>query len=146
MQCLRPCRSFGVTSIIFAAAMPSLAGCSRQPPRAEVRGEVKFDGQPIENGSIAFQPADGVGPSAGGEIKQGQYTVSVPPGRKRIEIHGSKLAGKRPPTPENPVEENVYRELIPPAYNLKSTLSEEVKEPETVLDFDLQPLAGETRQ
>jgi hypothetical protein len=135
-----------VVAAVSCLAIVSCSGCSRQPPSAEVRGEVTFDGEPIENGSIAFQPADGVGPSAGGEIKRGLYCVRVPPGRKRVEIHGSKRVGKRPPTPENPVEEDIYREFIPPDYNLKSTLNEEVKEPETILDFKLKPLAGKTGQ
>jgi hypothetical protein len=139
-------RPFGVAAAFSCLAIDAWSGCSRQPPRAEVRGEVTFDGEPVENGSIAFQPVDGVGPSAGGEIKRGLYCVRVPPGKKRVEIHGSKRVGKRPPTPENPVEEDIFREFIPPAYNLKSTLNEEVKEPETVLDFKLKPVAAESGQ
>lgn len=122
--------------------MTAIIGCGRGGlPMADVHGEVKFDGQPIETGSIAFHPDDGIGPSTGGEIKNGQYAVRVPPGMKTIEIRGSKRTGTRKPTPENPVEEPIYMEFIPPIYNIQTTLSEQVKMPDTKIDLDLKPMA-----
>ena len=37
-------------------------------------------------------------------------------------------------------------ELIPPIYNIQTTLSEEVKMPDTQIDLDLKPLAGSARR
>jgi hypothetical protein len=125
-----------------ALTVAGVAGCGRGGlPMADVHGEVKFDGQPIETGSIAFHPEDGLGPSTGGEIKNGQYSARVPPGTKKIEIRGSKRVGTRKPTPENPVEEPIYMELIPPIYNIQTTLSKQVKMPDTQIDLDLKPMA-----
>lgn len=127
--------------------LAGFAGCGNGSlPMADVRGEVKFDGQPIEKGLIAFHPEDGAGPSTGAEIVQGQFTARVPPGRKRVEVRGAKKAGKRPPTPENPVEEDIFKEFIPRVYNVQSTLSEEIKMPETVVNLDLKPVAGEAQR
>src|SRR5262245_33538900 len=76
-------------------------GCSaRGIPMADVRGEVKYDGTAIERGTITFQPADGKGPSAGGEIQQGQFSLQVPPGVKRVEIRALKVVGKTSPSLE----------------------------------------------
>jgi hypothetical protein len=44
------------------AACLACAGCGTG--RATVEGTVSLDGQPIESGSIVFEPADGAGPTA----------------------------------------------------------------------------------
>ena len=130
-----------------ALTMTGLAGCGKSKmPMAKVHGEVKYDGEPVEKGSIAFHPADGNGPSAGGEIRQGKFSALVPPGMKRVEVRGSKLVGKRKPTPENPVEEDIFQEYIPPVYNIRSNLSQEVKMPETKIDLDLKRVASDARR
>ena len=95
MQSSRKNRLFSAAVVIGGMlTVTGVAGCGRGGlPMADVHGEVKFDGQPIETGSIAFHPEDGLGPSTGGEIKNGQYAVRVPPGAKKIEIRGSKRVG-----------------------------------------------------
>ncbi len=65
-----------------------MAGCSRSA--AWVEGEVTYDGQPVE-GKIAFLPADGKGPGAGGDIRNGHYTVvDLPPGPKIVQVEAVK--------------------------------------------------------
>ena len=39
---------------------------------------VEMDGNPVEAGTIMFVPVDGQTPTAGGEIKNGRYSVRVP--------------------------------------------------------------------
>ena len=41
-----------------------------------VQGSVTFDGQPVGQGSIVFEPSDGVGPVSGGSIEQGRYRLA----------------------------------------------------------------------
>ncbi len=56
-----------------------------------VNGTVTYEGQPLEKGSIAFLPVDGLGPSAGGLIVNGRYRVEhLTPGKKIIQIVGVK--------------------------------------------------------
>lgn len=65
-----------------------LVGCQRSTG-VTVTGTVTFNGQPVPDGSITFSPADGKGPSAGGKIENGKYTVSdVPPGEKIVTVVG----------------------------------------------------------
>jgi hypothetical protein len=45
-----------------------VAGCGG-PPQARVRGRVTLDGEPLAHGTIAFLPADGKGPTAGGIVR-----------------------------------------------------------------------------
>jgi hypothetical protein len=59
---------------VLAAACASGCGSS-----STVSGEVRYDGQPVQDGMITFLPADGKGPSVGGPITHGRYTVAGSP-------------------------------------------------------------------
>ncbi len=118
---------------VFAAtlALVGLAGCgggSIGPEMVVVAGQVVFDGQPLETGSISFIPSDGQGPTAGAEIVKGQYKTSVTPGPKRVEIRSTKVVGQRKTyedMPDSPTVD-VVEELIPPRYNAESDLQHSV--------------------
>jgi hypothetical protein len=64
------------------------SACSRT---CVVSGEVTYEGQPVNDGTITFLPADGKGPSAGGPIKQGKFEVQgLAPGPKVVEVIATK--------------------------------------------------------
>lgn len=83
------CRcAFGQVSLVVWMVF-SLAGCGQST--GSVEGEVTYDGQPVENGTITFLPADGKGPQVGGKILNGRYTVAdVPPGPKVVQVDAVK--------------------------------------------------------
>ena len=70
------------TLLVIAAS-----GCSNG--RYPVKGVVAFDGSPVEQGTIVFEPADRQGPATGGTISQGQYELAgnaAPfPGKKIVD-------------------------------------------------------------
>ncbi|MFO0959687.1 MAG: MBG domain-containing protein [Isosphaeraceae bacterium] len=54
------------------------AGCgSGGPVMGRVSGTVKYNGKPIEKGTISFTPTDGQRPSATGTITNGSYTLQT---------------------------------------------------------------------
>jgi hypothetical protein len=118
-------------------------GCGRND--VTVRGTVKFNGVPVEQGSISFFPMPGtIGPVAGGQIWGGEYTVTgskVPViGSYQIEIRSSRKTGKMVPAgspapPGSMVEE--IAEAIPARYNSNSTLEREIVSGKNSLNFDL---------
>src|SRR5262245_48276896 len=77
---------------VFVAAVLLLVGCDGVP-MAQVSGTVKFEGQPVEEGTIAFYPADGKGPSAGNPIKNGHYSAKVPLGNMKVTVSWPKGTG-----------------------------------------------------
>jgi hypothetical protein len=122
-------------------------GCSSEDGRAPVRGEVKVDGSPLEEGSINFFPAgDAQGPSAGGVIAEGKYDIpqAMGPviGKNRVEIRGVKKTGRQVPNhmaPGTMREELV--EALPVEVNTKSQLVRDVVAGTNVIDFvDLKGL------
>jgi len=135
----------------FCLIAASLLGCllygcgpSGGPRRASVEGTVTLDGEPIEHGSIAFYPdGDTEGMVAGGEIRDGRYSISADKGpvigQNRIEIHASRKTGKKIPDPYGgpgqTIDESV--EAVPECYNAKSTLRREVQPGSNVFDCEL---------
>lgn len=117
-----------------------LASCSSSPPRGIIHGEVTFDGQPVEDGTILFEPESGQGQTAGGPIKDGKFTAEAPVGKMRVRIHGNKKTGRRYKvydTPESPLVDEVV-ELLPPKFNVNSELTLEVKPGEQQVPFHLK--------
>src|SRR5437660_1614514 len=76
----------GWLSAVLLLTVIFLSGCGDK--RVPVKGTVTLDGKPVAEGSITFQPADGVGPGTGGKIKDGHYELTGPaaavPGNKKV--------------------------------------------------------------
>lgn len=118
----------------IALSLPLLlvcAGCGGG--LVAVEGNVTFDGTPVETGTIAFEPADGQGATAGGSIEGGRYVLSgdsaVAPGKKVVRIRATRKTGRKvesgPPSPPGTMVEET-ESYIPAKYNTQSTLSREV--------------------
>jgi hypothetical protein len=133
-----------VTALVLAVACLGvcLPGCSWSKLKP-VEGRVTWEGQPLEEGTITFRPADGKGPSAEAPIVKGQYSVNVKPGDKKIAIQGYKVEGQRRASeldPNSPMVPN-KRQLIPPRYSDrdKTELTRKIEAGASKLDFDLKP-------
>ncbi len=116
-----------------------LSGCGSDDSMAKVAGTVTLDGQPVEAGAILFVPVDGTAQTTGGEIKDGRYSVRVPPGAMKVSITAPKVIGKKKiyPTPDSP-EMPVTVEAIPGKYNEQTELTIEVTSGANEKKFDLQ--------
>ncbi len=80
-----------IHSLALALALVALAGCADNT--LEVRGTVAYDDKPVAYGTISFEPADGEGPTSGGEITDGKYELKdrakLTPGAKIVRIRAS---------------------------------------------------------
>ena len=119
-----------------ASIVPS-AGC-QQPDIGTVSGRVTINGEPAENGSIAFFPVSGASFTTGSEISQGRYRAKVPPGKSRVEIRVSRIVGEQKlyDTPHSPTQP-IMEELLPARYNVASELAIDVVVGINQYDFDL---------
>jgi len=131
--------------VVVGSCLVAFSGCD-DPSMATVRGNVTFEGQPVESGKIIFEPVDGVGGTAGGKIEQGTYQFTGPkaifPGAKIVRITavrktGRQVAAGSPEPPGTMVDE--LERYIPTMYNRASTLRREVISGQTnEHDFDLK--------
>jgi hypothetical protein len=123
----------------LAAALLALAGCGDGAKTGEVTGTVTIDGQPAESGAVTFIPADGQSPTAGGEIKAGKYTATVPVGVAKVEIRVPKVVGKKKlyPTPDSP-EQPIMQEVLPAKYNDNTELTFDVRPGTNEKNWDLK--------
>lgn len=109
------------------------------PAMAKVRGKVTLDGQPVADGIVSFRPVKDDTPTAGGIIKNGEYTADVPVTSMKVSISATKVTGQRKTynTPDSPTVD-VTVELIPAKYNAKSDLVRDIKADTKELDFELK--------
>src|SRR5438876_8124942 len=133
--------------LLSGLALSAAFGCGVSGPvRYEVTGKVVFNGQPLDEGIIEFEPLDGQGSKSGDLIKNGNYKVpqekGLFPGRYKVTLiggDGRSAAGnagieRQPKGAPSPAG----KERIPPEYNVKSTLVREVtKEGPNQFDFTI---------
>jgi hypothetical protein len=150
----KPIRSVMAAPSVRAALLSfALAGCgvaaSDSLPREGISGEVTLDGQPLDQGAIQFIPASRKEGVAGGAVIQGgKYSIErgkgLVPGEYRVLISSSQGT---PPAADSsdggapgPVKKgDAPKDLVPPQYNAKSTLTAEVKAGSpNALDFALK--------
>src|SRR5688572_30232243 len=132
--------------VFVACGLIGVCGCGPAgPQRAEVRGTVKFNGEPIEEGVIRFLPVEGTtGPDAGVAIKNGSYHLPRDTGplvgKARVELRAFKASGKKVQDPTKPAGTFTYArvQIFPPEYSDKSTLIKEIKAGENEIDFDVR--------
>ena len=121
-----PARISSLLALLFVALLAS-NGCG--DGKVVVRGAVNVDGQPIEEGSISLEPADGQGPTTGGLIKDGKYELTgnaaVMPGDKIVRIVGLRKTGKMieagPPAPKGTLIPQMVQ-CVPSHFNDRSRL------------------------
>jgi hypothetical protein len=99
--------------------------------REPVSGEVRFKGQPLDQGTIQFIPIEEQDTTSGGMISEGQYTVEkmkgLKPGRYKVVITSGDPREPAPPGELPGAPFPVAKERIPPEYNRASKQEVEVK-------------------
>jgi hypothetical protein len=129
---------------IWLLAGVVVAGCGQDSGgRLEVSGKVQFQGSALANGTIEFVTADGAQRS-GTTITGGTYSIPADkgllPGKYIVRIDSAQETGPAPTGPPGPESmTQVATNLIPPQYNVNSTLTAEVTESgDNKFDFDLK--------
>jgi len=95
-----------------------------------VAGTVVMDGQPLETGSLTFNPVDGQGATAGAVIQDGKFSARVPPGSKLVQISSSKVVGQRKAydDPNDQQMIDIVEDQVAPEFNVSSALKCEIPE------------------
>ncbi len=149
-QCsARWCQVPGIQMVIILSCLLTLSGCGgpAEPARAAVNGTVTLDGTPIAVGTIAFLPTGPEGgPSSGGAILNGKYTLTAQNGpvlgEHKVEIRAPQKTGKQIPvappavSASGTVDEVV--ESVPAQFNSATTLTRTVEVESNTFDFDLK--------
>lgn len=125
------------TLCVFVVVM---VGCGPGDPRITIQGTVMFDGRPLSEGQVIFKPANESLRSEGAAVKNGGFTIRVHKGRHRVEINAqvSEPIAAAANVPEGMPIPVMYRSIIPPRYNEKSTLSFDVQSAKDQAVFDLK--------
>ena len=122
-------------SLILILACGSI-GCGKRsgPEKIVVFGKVTYQGEPIEDGEIAFQPEKGAdAPPSSAPIKKGEYRLEgkwgLQPGTYKIAIRSYKVTQGETMLPGGKLDRppavggiQTKEQLLPEKFNTKSTL------------------------
>ena len=104
-------KRFGVAAISIALCMLALPACQSKtqgPATVPISGKISHNGQPVDNASVVFYPADGEATSKPAQgvtqtdgtftvkthVVKGEYKEGIEPGQYRVTV--SKSSGPRP--------------------------------------------------
>ena len=122
-------------ALIFVAYV-GCGGSDDELPREAISGNVTLDGEPLANGYVTFNPAEGQATQSGGLVTVGKFSVpreqGPVPGKYSVSISSGSAEAKLSPAEEQTgmpghVTSNKARDPIPAKYNANSTLAAEVK-------------------
>lgn len=129
-----------------------LAGCThdKNAGKVTVSGLVKFNGVPVEKGTVTFMPDNDDGDSSSAHIEGGQYSIQTTPGAKKVVIVGyrepkKKKSGIKDETPHgdgSERNETATEQYLPAKFNSMTTLKYAVPEDGGSKNFDLDGKAG----
>jgi len=115
------------SSCLVILTIGSLIGCTQEGSRAEISGNVQWQGQPLEDGNIVFIPPSG--PAAQGIIQGGEYFISSEigpaPGNCLVQISFPKPTGKMHILSDG-TKVPERKEALPFKYNRESTMKYEL--------------------
>ncbi len=138
--------------LALAAFLCSVWGCGQSgPPRYALSGKVSYDGQPVEDGSIKFFPADSeTATGVSGVITEGQYEIpraqGPTAGNHKVWIEARKPSGIKIPSEDGGPSIDQLVQYIPAVYNVRSNLVEEITDDRDDLDFMLEKVEPEPRR
>ena len=135
-------RRFSFLCVWLGALVLVCIGCGQGPSnRASVAGKVTVEGKPLEEGSSVFVPTeDTAGPTAGGRILNGSYSIGAQKGpvvgTARVEIRAVRETGKIS-TYGFDAGQKERVQYIPARYNDDSQLRADLKRGRNSIDFEL---------
>lgn len=122
-------------------ALISFVGCGGSSLNS-VSGNVSFDGELVNGGSIVFLPQGEGGAKGSAEIVAGKYAIPVeqglPPGTYRVEIVWHKPTGKQIPSGDPGMMMEERKQVLPAKFNEQSTLSADISREKTEHNFPLK--------
>ena len=129
---------------VFLASL--VVGCGSGGSPCSVSGEVTFEGQPVVDGNIRFNPVGGTpGPGASAKIKDGKYQIPTDQGmlagKHVVLITATRSTGRMIKIEESlgsgPAEREEIVQYVPDRYNRKRELTYEATPGENTKDFPL---------
>ncbi len=147
-------RGGGVTALLVIGLLGGCGTSANGPERGAISGRVTLDGVVVEQGSIAFIPANGTkGPSSGAAIANGTFAIPLDKGpvvgTNRVEVHWPRKTGRQkeagsPMPPGTMIDE--VAEAIPSEFNSKSTLVQRIEAGENAVEIELESKPTATLQ
>lgn len=115
--------------------LAALSGCDNG--LASVKGNVTFNGEPVNRGMINLEPVDGKGPVSGASVEGGKFEMKdVTPGEKIVRISAVYVKSVNKESDGSEIE--VCEDLLPKEYGQASAHRLTVEAPLTEKDYAIE--------
>lgn len=121
--------NLSVGLLITGFAISAVSGCGAGKGGNIVSGQVTFDGQPLANGQVVFEP-QGPGKMSIAQINNGEYRLpanfGVQTGKFVVRITSLRPTGQKVKPAsysQDQAPSDVYEQFLPPKYNQRSELT-----------------------
>ena len=101
----------GLGSCVLAFVI--LTGCGAVDKSVWLKGVVVYDGKPVEDAGITFQPAEATGNPVASRVADGKFLVRVVPGKYRVSVTSLPSADNNRNGPARSYEEYKARQINP---------------------------------
>ncbi len=132
-------RKSTLTALALVLAASVVCGCGgSRSDIAEVSGTVTLDGEPLPNAQVQFIPKGGTGSSSFGKTdSSGNYSMMFSRSVPGASLGESSIRISTADVNVQDGEEVVVKERVPPKYNSKSELVENVQLGSNTFNFTL---------
>ena len=130
---MQPSYRFYLISMLL---MIALSGCA-DDGMVDIAGQVSVDGDSVAQGTISFFPVNHQGATAEAVIADGNYSVSMPKGEKKVVIRGYKKVGERFPWGKDNPPADILKEIVPKEFNDESSLTFNATADSATANFEL---------
>lgn len=125
----------------FLGGLVLVGGCGKAGTSATLSGEVRYQGQPVEKGSIRLDPVEGGREPVATQIIGGKYSFDASSGlvagTYRVSIFGTRVVGTTD-DPETGQKVEQTHQYIPDKYNTKTVLEVTLKGGANSQNFELE--------
>lgn len=125
-----------ILSVLALTVLVGCLGCGHGDGKFLLEGTATWNGEPIADGDLELQPADGKGQIDGAEIKNGRFKLLTSAGPKKVSVFARKQVGMTEPTERIPNPEPIQHQFLPLKFNDRTEIEREVKSGEKLaLEF-----------
>jgi hypothetical protein len=130
-------RSRIIDAVVVASLAAVMTGCGQQYDTLSVKGRVTYDGQPVPDMIVQFQPEEGRASQAGTKA-DGSFemvytidTMGVEPGKHQVTVSWS------PPTDEDGLKPSELAQKVLDDFKAKGPIEIVVEKPQDSLEIKL---------
>lgn len=121
---------------LISTFMLLINGCGDPDTQSKVTGSVTFNGSPVPEGLMRFEPRAGDGTPRSQSVRDGKFEVRLDPGPYLVRVTAADREKMGPPPDDPNAAGPEFIALLPDQWNTSSEMVIEVESGDNTFDFE----------